>query len=238
MKTFLIKYKKDIVMLLTSAIIIFMSWQIKTLKQEKKENNNTIDNLTAGIFTYHLKDGRQAAKIAAFEAANLKSLLALESKDSTIQELQKETKRYKKQIKNGGGVVVIEGNTNMGGTVITNPIFNVDGSKPVYRFTSVNEWVSLSGISKSDSTSFNLSVRNKYTVALGYEKKNLFSKAKPFAEVTNANPYTETETIRAFITSSTRVKRWGIGLQGGYGMGKEGFGGYVGVGISYNFIRF
>lgn len=43
------------------------------------------------------------------------------------------------------------------------------------------------------------------------------------------------------ITETVRVpekKRWGIGVQGGYGFGKAGASPYVGVGISYNVLTF
>lgn len=39
-------------------------------------------------------------------------------------------------------------------------------------------------------------------------------------------------------TVTERPKRFGIGLQGGIGIGKDGITPYVGVGISYNLIRF
>ncbi|MEG2121065.1 MAG: hypothetical protein RRZ64_03290, partial [Rikenellaceae bacterium] len=35
-----------------------------------------------------------------------------------------------------------------------------------------------------------------------------------------------------------RPKRWGIGLQVGYGIGTNGLQPYLGVGLSYNVIRF
>lgn len=36
----------------------------------------------------------------------------------------------------------------------------------------------------------------------------------------------------------TKPSRWGIGVQVGYGMSREGLSPYVGVGISYNLITF
>ena len=35
-----------------------------------------------------------------------------------------------------------------------------------------------------------------------------------------------------------RPKRWGIGVSAGYGMSKDGLSPYIGLGISYNIIRF
>ena len=39
-------------------------------------------------------------------------------------------------------------------------------------------------------------------------------------------------------TVTGRPKRWGIGVSAGYGMSKDGLSPYVGLGISYNIIRF
>ena len=43
---------------------------------------------------------------------------------------------------------------------------------------------------------------------------------------------TQTEIIRE------KPKKWGLGVQGGYTIGKDGFYPYLGIGISYNFIQF
>ena len=43
-----------------------------------------------------------------------------------------------------------------------------------------------------------------------------------------------------YITTTIREKpkRFGVGVQAGYGFGKNGFSPYVGVGVSYNLISF
>lgn len=43
---------------------------------------------------------------------------------------------------------------------------------------------------------------------------------------------TQTEIVRE------KPKKWGLGVQGGYTIGKDGFYPYLGIGISYNFIQF
>ncbi len=40
------------------------------------------------------------------------------------------------------------------------------------------------------------------------------------------------------ITQKEKSKRWGLGIQAGYGFGKNGTGPYFGIGISYNFFQF
>ena len=39
-------------------------------------------------------------------------------------------------------------------------------------------------------------------------------------------------------TVTGRPKRWGIGVSAGYGISKDGLSPYIGLGISYNIIRF
>jgi opacity protein-like surface antigen len=48
-------------------------------------------------------------------------------------------------------------------------------------------------------------------------------------------PKTTTITIRETIPVPDR-RRWGIGIQAGAGVGKEGLTPYVGVGVSYNIL--
>lgn len=54
--------------------------------------------------------------------------------------------------------------------------------------------------------------------------------------------YPETRYITSEYISVTSRKRWGIGIQAGYGVslpgGKTQIAPYIGVGISYNFLRF
>jgi hypothetical protein len=57
-----------------------------------------------------------------------------------------------------------------------------------------------------------------------------FHPSLDWVEVLNKNTYTTT-TIK-------KPRRWGVGVQVGYGMSREGLSPYIGVGISYNLITF
>lgn len=48
--------------------------------------------------------------------------------------------------------------------------------------------------------------------------------------------YPRREVVR--ITERSRPKRWGIGIQAGYGIGSDGFSPYFGIGLSYNLFDF
>lgn len=50
--------------------------------------------------------------------------------------------------------------------------------------------------------------------------------------------YNRIETKYITIENKYKAKRWGLGIQAGYGLYKDGFTPYVGIGISYNLINF
>lgn len=52
------------------------------------------------------------------------------------------------------------------------------------------------------------------------------------------NVYNRIETKYITIENKYKAKRWGLGIQAGYGLYKDGFTPYVGIGISYNLINF
>lgn len=47
-----------------------------------------------------------------------------------------------------------------------------------------------------------------------------------------------TETTRTILPSTTRPRRWGIGVQAGCGLSTKGLSPYIGVGVSYNLVTF
>ena len=68
-----------------------------------------------------------------------------------------------------------------------------------------------------------------------------------YAKISGINAYLEEikvfpRTITQYITNTEKVyiqpRKWGIGIQVGYGAGKNGIQPYVGVGIQYDFLRF
>lgn len=67
------------------------------------------------------------------------------------------------------------------------------------------------------------------------------------ATISGINAYLEhievyPKSVTKYITTTEFVrekpKKWGIGIQAGYGIGRNGLQPYVGVGVSYNLIRF
>lgn len=68
-----------------------------------------------------------------------------------------------------------------------------------------------------------------------------------YAKISGINAYLEEikvfpRTTTQYIHTTEKVyekpRKWGIGIQVGYGAGKNGIQPYVGVGIQYDFLRF
>lgn len=68
-----------------------------------------------------------------------------------------------------------------------------------------------------------------------------------YAKISGINAYLEEirvypRTEYKYITTTEKVyekpRKWGIGIQAGYGAGKNGIQPYVGVGIQYDLLRF
>ncbi len=58
--------------------------------------------------------------------------------------------------------------------------------------------------------------------------------------VTSLNPFVKIMEIKSYKFDVPRPKKWGIGIVGGYGMNPENLGEffpYIGIGLSYSFIR-
>ena len=218
-----------IIMLAVGLIAYFMG---QKTKKEVQEDKTTIAALTDSLHTSRNSEGKQVATIKAFENQKAKDFLTLQTNDATIKRLQEDVENYKKQIKHGGGVVVVSGSTDIHSTIPTQVIKPVNDSLPTYKFTFKDDWINILGVAKSSSTELKIGILDSYTIAFGHDHDG------PFVEVTNDNPYSVTKTMRGFITKMPPPKKIGIGVQMGYGINGHGLSPYIGIGLSYNVIRF
>lgn len=210
-----------------------------------------INALGDTMTTYKNKYGQEVSRISLIQTERIKDFLAIESKDSIIQKLQREVKANKGRIKDNGSVTVITNTTDIdtsGATEITyRDTITINDTVyiyPEYSFGIKSKWITANTKANKDSTYLDLSIENAYTVVLGSERpkgfKNLFKPKVAFAEVTNENPYTSTQTIRAYKVQAPKPKRLGIGFNVGYGLilnSKPIFRPYIGIGIQYNIIE-
>ncbi|MBP5589252.1 MAG: hypothetical protein J6X26_01810, partial [Bacteroidales bacterium] len=65
---------------------------------------------------------------------------------------------------------------------------------------------------------------------------------KGLYDITASGYHLSIDSISVFPKTTYKYlkddRRWAIGIQAGVGVGKDGFFPYIGVGVSYNFLRF
>lgn len=216
------------------AIIAIMYFVIQHKDKQLKDIQAKYSLATEEMISWKNSDSTTTARLYTVTNDNYRQFLKIKSQDSTIIKLQEEVKKHKKNIKEpGSSVTVIDNNTHINGstdTHVTNPIKDTTAVAPIYETKPPihDEWISLYIKATSSKISYDLNVRNQYSVVIGQEGK------KNFAEVKNFNPYTETTSIRTYQVTVPKQKRLGVGVQAGYGLGAGGATPYIGVGMSYN----
>jgi len=108
-----------------------------------------------------------------------------------------------------------------------------------FSFTRKDEWLQLDGTFNSQGKlDISLKMDVSVDVFTGVEKKT----KEPICILSTANPYIKTIGLASYKTDPPKKKKYGIGLQVGYGINLIGDEikptPYIGVGVSCNFIRF
>lgn len=219
-------------------LLAVFTGEISSCKQQKKIDDLTLENKAAFLVmtSYRNSDSLHVAKIEVLTSENNKQFLKMKSNDSTILKLQEVVKDYKNKLqKPGTSATIISNTTTIDDTVPTTIVPNTTPVEkenfPSYESTKNTKWLDLYILARHDSTSYKLKIRNEYSVVLGYDKK------KPFAEVTNYNPFTETTDMRTYSVFVPKPKRISLAAHVGYGIIGAGFGPSITVGISYDLIN-
>ena len=222
-------------------VLFFTYLSNKNLKQDLKEKTNLISSLNDTVKVWRDKDSLSHAKIQVLETSNPKDFINIKSNDKEVQDLQKLVNQYKKQLSTKGSVTNFQTITKYDTIYKTNSLSDIRPNKTVIMDSINNKWISSKfGFNLVDSTTiFNLKLRNEYSVIIGEESQGWFKPRKPFVEVINKNPYSETDKLRTYQVQTPAVKRFGIGPFVGYGIGSNfNAGVFVGVGLQYNLIKF
>jgi hypothetical protein len=241
---------KNIVLIIAVIAFFIMLKMYLSEKQGRIEQGNLIEASAAELQTWKNKNGEQSAKIQVLETEKTKDFLSLRTKDILIKELQKEVKRMEKFIKKQGSVTVVEAETVYDTIYKNNEDTTYSSIFGTFISSSINnQWivanfgVKLDSLPDNrfvvDSTIFNLKVVNKYVLTVGREKTGFLNlgKSVPFVEVKNLNPYTSTTALRSYQVTLPPPKRFGIGPVAAYGLTENGFGVFVGVGVTYTVFR-
>lgn len=228
--------------LILVVIILVYALSCNSRKKDKSidELSGVISALNDTLKTTRYSDSSSKATIKAFSTQKVQDFLSLKTKDSTINELQKVVSQYKDKLKSGGSVVLVKGETNISGNgntiiehtsydTINNPVF------PVYTSTITNKWYNIKTRADKDTTRVDLKVFNVYNVVVAKEK------GEWVADVTNFNPYSATETARAYSIEmpKQKQKRVTVSALGGYGFNLQGQvrgTPFIGIGIGYTII--
>ena len=248
MKNWLKNWKSEIIAI---AILSFLIPILVTSSQkESEEQKNLVSSLNAELETWKNKDSLNMAKIEVIQTESTDAFLKLDTKNKEIQELQKLVQTYQKQIRDGGSATIIESNTAISGSKTTAldlpDISSIIPDSIIIKDSVQNDWIRLDYSSKFflletegyNVFNYDLQVRNKYSIVIGYDKQGWFKDPKPFAEVTNHNPYTEVTMLRTYQVTKPKEKRWSIGPNISGGVNQNGLGWFIGIGVQYNLIQF
>ena len=181
-----------------------------------------------------------------------KDFIDLEVKDKQIIELQELVKKYKKQLASKGSATNFTSETKIDNsfsikkdTIETKIVDNdtIKTHKYLYDILLKDKkekvWVIGNAIATKDSLHLTQKIINEYSVIIGEESQGWFKPKKPFVEVINLNPFSETTKLRTYQVETKPIKKIGIGPGVYYGIGNNFQPQvFIGIGIQYNLIRF
>lgn len=206
------------------------------------ESTTLYEHANDSISYYKDKYNNQVASTYLLQGTNTALLLNMKTNNETIKWLQQEVKDNKDKVKNGGTVGVIGTNTSFTNTSSTTVTIDpVNTGNRIYETTNKDTtWIVYKIVSKKDSTTLKLKVKNKYTIVFGEEKiKGKLFKKQPIALVTNKNPYTQVTEMKVFEVTNKTKKRVSINVSAGYCIPLFNLKPqpYIGAGIGYNLIN-
>lgn len=222
-------YVKIALGLIIVLILLFMN----DTRQKLRDTNNYIDAISDTMKSVKNKDSSTTSSILSISVSNMKMLKKLETQDSMIRRLQDLNKKAVSGVVfNGSTEISAGGETSVASrdTVYQDSFVYI---YPQYQYEIDNDWYKGWSISNKDSSFVVLSIINKYDVTI--EKKG----GKYVGVVTSYNPYSSVKEMRAVNLSMPPPKKFGLGIQAGYGLSTDFKPQpFIGLGVSYNLIRF
>lgn len=199
----------------------------------RKENLKLIESLNDSISYYRDKNGVLHSKITAIEVDNIEKFKNLNIKNKEIKELQELIKKYK----NVQSATIFKTKTEIKEIFKTDTVVINDTLLPVYK----SDFMLYGGTDKlqvyghirmeKDSTALELHMIDRFKIITHKEKDRII------LDISNENPYSVTESQRAVI-KIPKQKRFGLGVNAGYGISKNGLSPYIGLGVNYNLFSF
>lgn len=216
------------------AVILILLFILRNANKSNTELTNVVSAVNEKMVQYRDKYGKEVTKREIIQTSRVNDFVNYKTNDSLLMELQQQVKSFKKQLKNNGSSTIYEGETKVDKSTVTN-VYYID-SNYVYKSNFSDKWITYDIVSSKDSTKLDLKVENKYNVVIGEERVSLF-KRKPFATVTNYNPYSKIKDLRTYQVK-TKNRKWGLGGNVSYGVSSDLQPRlYLGVGLNYNLIK-
>mgnify|MGYP001691746864 FL=1 len=213
-------------MLLTIGLFLLISLMFRECSDRDREINSKrlIEQLNDSLRSYRDKEGKMISRISSIEVDNMSFFKQLEVKDKTIQELQKLVK------KGTFAASIIKTETKV------DTVFRTTKIKDTVNITyetdfDVQGWIWGTVAMNRDTTSLRVFTRDQYDIRLSKEKDGTY------IDVINHNPFSTTQEVRS-VYKLPKQKKFGIGVNLGYGMTSYGLSPYIGLGINYNLINF
>ena len=207
-------------------IIIIIIFCVKACNNNiRKENSKLIESLNDSISYYKDVEGVLHSKISVIEDDYF---LKLKLKDKEIVELQSLVKKYK----NVKSATIIKTETKIVEKIVNKTILDTISNTPIYESSfNLKDYIWGDIVAKKDTTDIKINIKNDFSI-VAYKEKN-----KLILDVSDKNPYSITKSQRSYI-NLPKQKRFGLGVNAGYGISKSGLSPYIGLGVNYNILNF
>lgn len=207
-------------------IIIIIIFCVKACNNNiRKENSKLIESLNDSISYYKDVEGVLHSKISVIEDDYF---LKLKLKDKEIVELQSLVKKYK----NVKSATIIKTETKIVEKIVNKTILDTISNTPIYESSfNLKGYIWGDIVAKKDTTDIKINIKNDFSIVT-YKEKN-----KLILDVSDKNPYSITKSQRSYI-NLPKQKKFGLGVNVGYGISKSGLSPYIGLGVNYNLINF
>lgn len=207
-------------------IIIIIIFCVKACNNNiRKENSKLIESLNDSISYYKDVEGVLHSKISVIEDDYF---LKLKLKDKEIVELQDLVKKYK----NVKSATIIKTETKIVEKTVNKTVLDTISNTPIYESNfNLKGYIWGDIVAKKDTTDIKINIKNDFSI-VAYKEKN-----KLILDVSDKNPYSITKSQRSYI-NLPKQKRFGLGVNAGYGISKSGLSPYIGLGVNYNILNF
>jgi len=232
---------------ITTILFIIENTKSNNLKKDNEILSLELNKIDNKLQTFVDENGFYRAKAESAES-DLKTLKVVY--ENELDRLTQEFSNINKNYKNLNGLyrtsltTIGELRLKLDSVNSTNDTtYNNDGTINNVRisrnFGYNDDWIDVNGKyvfntvdSNNDDIYFNYNVKDSLTLVSYYKRDNLFGKRYLYVEGISHNPNTKIVNLSEIKISNHKEPKISIGFQGGYGLTENGFGWYVGVGIS------